>query len=229
MEDVQTRVGSGVAVRETEVHIPLQPFVLHGTLALPDAPSGMVLFAHGSGSSRLSPRNRYVASALHEASLGTLLLDLLTAEEEVVDEETRQHRFDIELLSGRLVVAIDWLRRYERTQGQPVGLFGASTGAAAALLAATERPDEVRAMVSRGGRPDLAGPALASVRSPTLFIVGGDDEVVLALNQQALQRLPIAEKRLAIVPGATHLFEEPGALEKVARQAADWFRRYLRH
>jgi putative phosphoribosyl transferase len=229
MEDVQTRVGSGVAVRETEVRIPLQPFVLHGTLALPDAPTGLVLFAHGSGSSRLSPRNRYVASALHEASLGTLLLDLLTAEEEVVDEETRQHRFDIELLSGRLVVAIDWLRRDERTQGLPVGLFGASTGAAAALLAATERPDEVRAIVSRGGRPDLAGPALASVRSPTLFIVGGDDEVVLALNQQAFQRLPIAEKRLAIVPGATHLFQEPGALEKVARLAADWFRRYLRH
>jgi putative phosphoribosyl transferase len=225
MEDVQTR--DARPVRESEVRIPLRPFELHGTLALPEAASGLVLFAHGSGSSRLSPRNRYVATELNQANLGTLLLDLLTDEEEKVDEETRQHRFDIELLAGRLAVASDWLDHDPRTRGLPVGLFGASTGAAAALLAASDRPEQVRAIVSRGGRPDLAGSALAVVRAPTLFIVGGEDEVVLALNQQALRKLPVAEKRLVVVAGASHLFQEPGALEEVAHLASGWFRKYL--
>jgi pimeloyl-ACP methyl ester carboxylesterase len=185
----------------------------------------VVLFAHGSGSSRFSPRNRAVAQALQQVRLGTLLLDLLTAEEERVDEETRLHRFDIDLLAGRLVVAIDWLA-VGRTRALPVGLFGASTGAAAALVAASERATEVRAVVSPGGRPDLAGPALASVHTPTLLIVGSRDEVVLALNRQALERLP-ADSRLVVVPGASHLFEEAGALEAVSGLAARWFQEHL--
>jgi dienelactone hydrolase len=219
--------GQHVALAESTVHIPLDPFVLEGTLVLPDAASGVVLFAHGSGSSRFSPRNRSVAGMLHQAGMGTLLLDLLTAEEERVDEETRLHRFDIDLLAGRLVVAIDWLKRQPRTGHQPVGLFGASTGAAAALVAASERAAEVRAVVSRGGRPDLAGRALEAVQAPTLLIVGSADEVVLALNRQALDHLGAAQKNLAIVPGASHLFEEPGALESVARLASRWFDNFL--
>ena len=199
---------------------------LEGTLALPPKAQGMVLFAHGSGSSRHSPRNRFVAEQLQGGGLGTLLVDLLTPQEEAIDARTRQLRFDIGLLAERLVGAIDWLAQQSATRGLPVGLFGASTGAGAALVAAAARPDAVEAVVSRGGRPDLAGDALPLVRAPTLFIVGGRDEQVIELNRQAMARMR-APVKLEIIPGATHLFEEPGALEQVARLARDWFVRYL--
>jgi dienelactone hydrolase len=185
-----------------------------------------VLFAHGSGSSRHSPRNRRVAALLIEAGLATLLIDLLTPAEEMVDLRTARLRFDIGLLAERLVGATDWLTRYPETRDLRIGYFGASTGAGAALVAAAERPHIVGAVVSRGGRPHLAGPALARVRAPTLLIVGGNDLPVIALNQEAFEQLR-CEKRLAIVPGATHLFEEPGALDQVARLAREWFERYL--
>jgi putative phosphoribosyl transferase len=213
-------------VQEREIKIALDPFVLVGTLALPDAATGVVVFAHGSGSSRTSPRNRAVAAELHRGQLGTLLLDLLTAEEERVDDETREHRFDIDLLAGRLVSAIDWLGAQRGTRGLPVGLFGASTGAAAALIAAAERTNDVKAVVSRGGRVELAGPALASVQAPTLLIVGEDDEFIVRVNDRALIQLR-AEKKIHVVPGATHLFEEPGALDAVAQAARAWFQRHL--
>jgi dienelactone hydrolase len=187
---------------------------------------GVVVFAHGSGSSRFSSRNRFVASVLEQAGLATLLMDLLTRDEEVVDQLTAHLRFDIELLAERLVAATDWLAEQDDTTDLPIGYFGASTGAAAALVAAAERPEVVRAIVSRGGRPDLAGPALSRVRAPTLLIVGSRDELVIELNRAALNELR-GEKRLEIVPGATHLFEEPGTLEAVARLARDWFVRYL--
>lgn len=196
--------------------------LLTGDLAVPDAANATVLFAHGSGSSRFSPRNRAVAAALREEGLATLLLDLLTGEEEHVDAATAEHRFDIPLLGRRLVAAIDALGRTERTAGLPVGLFGASTGAAAALTAAAERGGPVYAVVSRGGRPDLAGDALPEVLAPVLLVVGGHDAEVLRLNEAAADRLR-APHRLHVVPGATHLFEEPGALEEVAREAAAWF------
>jgi putative phosphoribosyl transferase len=214
-------------VRESEVRIVLDPFVLDGTLTLPTPATAVILFAHGSGSSRFSPRNRAVASELHAAKMGTLLLDLLTSDEELVDSSTRQHRFDIELLAGRVVVAIDWLREDPRTKAKPIGLFGASTGAAAALIGAAERPREVGAVVSRGGRVDLAGPALASVHAPTLFIVGSKDREVLELNQEALEDLASADKQLFVVPGASHLFEERGALSVVAEQTRVWFGNHL--
>jgi dienelactone hydrolase len=185
-----------------------------------------VLFAHGSGSSRHSPRNRYVARALNEAKLATLLIDLLTLHEEVIDARTAQLRFDIDLLAERLVDATDWLIQFPDTKHLAIGYFGASTGAAAALAAAAVRQDAVAAIVSRGGRPDLAGPALPQVRAPTLLIVGGNDGQVIELNRQALAQLR-CEKQLMIVPGATHLFEEPGALDEVARLARDWFERHL--
>jgi putative phosphoribosyl transferase len=185
-----------------------------------------VLFAHGSGSGRSSPRNLYVARVLRQAGLSTLLIDLLTAQEEAVDLRTRQLRFDIGLLAERLVGATDWLRDNPATQNLRIGYFGASTGAGAALVAAAERPDEVDAVVSRGGRPDLAGEALSRVEAPTLLIVGGSDVPVIGMNEEALGRMHV-EKRLEIVPGATHLFEEVGALEEVARLASSWFRRYL--
>jgi len=185
-----------------------------------------VLFAHGSGSSRLSPRNRYVARALRDAGLATLLIDLLSPDEEQADMVTGGLRFDIGLLAARLVDAIEWLAAEPSTRARRVGLFGASTGGGAALVAAAERPDSVGAVVSRGGRPDLAGDALPRVSAPTLLVVGGEDDVVIALNQQALEQMR-AEVRLEIVPGATHLFEEPGALEQVAALAADWFRQHL--
>jgi putative phosphoribosyl transferase len=191
------------------------------------AGGGLVVFAHGSGSSRHSPRNRRVAAELQRAGLGTLLMDLLTAEEEAVDLRTRALRFDIGLLARRLVAAVDWLEGRAEAAGGRLGLFGASTGAAGALVAAAERPGRVAAVVSRGGRPDLAGPALGRVRAPTLLVVGGADLQVLELNRQAAGRLA-AEHRLEVVPGATHLFEEPGALEAVALLAADWFARHLR-
>jgi dienelactone hydrolase len=195
---------------------------LEGNLVVPDAARGVVLFAHGSGSSRHSPRNRFVARVLHEANLGTLLLDLLTADEETADAHTAQLRFDIDLLAQRLIGATDWLSQHGQLKSYPVGYFGASTGAAAALVAAAERPT-VAAVVSRGGRPDLAGPALARVQAPTLLIVGGKDYPVIDMNRQALDQLAALEKQLVIVPGATHLFEENGALKAVADLASEWF------
>jgi pimeloyl-ACP methyl ester carboxylesterase len=200
---------------------------LEGNLTIPEGARGVVLFAHGSGSGRHSPRNRFVAGQLREAGLATLLIDLLTEEEEAVDQYTAQHRFDIGLLAERLVGATEWLAQDQRTAGLSIGHFGASTGAAAALVAAARLPDIVNAVVSRGGRPDLAGDWLRSVRAPTLLIVGGDDEPVISLNEEALARLAAPVKKLVIVPGATHLFEEPGKLEEVARLAADWFTRQL--
>jgi dienelactone hydrolase len=209
-----------------QVAVPAGDAVLEGDLVVPAGATGIVAFAHGSGSSRHSPRNKRVADTLNEAGLGTLLVDLLTPAEEAVDRVTAQHRFDIALLARRLVAAVDWLRHTAAPE-LPVGLFGASTGAAAALVAAAERPNDVRAVVSRGGRPDLAGAALARVRAATLLIVGGRDPQVLELNGLALEALGAVEKQLVIVPGATHLFEEPGTLDEVARLAADWFSRHL--
>jgi pimeloyl-ACP methyl ester carboxylesterase len=199
---------------------------LEGDLVVPRGAQGIVLFAHGSGSSRRSPRNRYVAQVLHEAGLATLLLDLLTTKEEAIDLQTRQFRFDIGLLATRLVGATDWLLQNLQTRHLKVGYFGASTGSAAALIAATDRPNAVGTIVSRGGRPDLAGSALSRIQIPTLLIVGGNDFLVVDLNQKALEQIRAA-KRLEIIPGATHLFEEPGALEKVAWLASQWFKRYL--
>jgi putative phosphoribosyl transferase len=200
--------------------------ILEGDLHIPSGASGIVLFAHGSGSSRHSPRNQFVANMLNEAGLATLLFDLLTADEERKDRYTAQLRFDIRLLSQRVIEATEWLSHQEMTRTLPVGYFGASTGAAAALVAAAALPATVRAIVSRGGRPDLAGQVLTRVQAPTLLIVGGEDTQVIELNRLALALLP-GDKRLEIVPGATHLFEEPGALEQVARLACDWFTRYL--
>lgn len=201
---------------------------LAGDLAVPAGASGIVLFAHGSGSSRFSSRNRYVARELNAAGLGTLLIDLLTRDEEEAERHTRHLRFDIGLLADRLAGAIRWLRREPETGALPVGLFGASTGGGAALVAAARQPDEVAAVVSRGGRPDLAGDALPHVRAPTLLIVGGDDVPVIGMNRDAMARMsPAAEVRLEIVPGASHLFEEPGTLEEVARLASAWFVRNL--
>lgn len=208
---------------EQLVRIPVDQAHVEGLLALPAAPIGVVLFAHGSGSSRHSPRNNHVAGVLHAHGVGTLLLDLLTPEE---DRDYRA-RFDIALLTQRLRAAARWLGRQPLTRALPMGYFGASTGAAAALMAAAAQGSGIRAVVSRGGRPDLAGPeALARVACPTLLLVGGRDEEVLELNRQAasLMRCP---HRLSVVPGATHLFEEPGTLEAAARQAADWFEKYL--
>jgi putative phosphoribosyl transferase len=211
---------------DQSLQIPAGSVVLEADLALPDAARGVVLFAHGSGSSRHSPRNRYVAGELQRAGLGTVLADLLTPAEEQLDARTAELRFDIGLLAVRLVELTDWLTAHEPTAGLPIGLFGASTGAAAALVAAARRPAAVDAVVSRGGRPDLAGDALAAVHQPTLLIVGGRDTVVIELNRQAMAMIP-GETRLEIVPGATHLFEEPGALEQVARLARNWFVRHL--
>ena len=213
-------------VEETLVHVSAGSVTLDGNLSLPEESRAVVLFAHGSGSSRHSSRNRYVARVLNEAKLATLLIDLLTLDEEVIDARTAQLRFDIELLAERLVGATDWLTRFPDTKHLRIGYFGASTGAAAALVAAAVRPDVVSAVVSRGGRPDLAGAALMHVRAPTLLIVGGNDGQVLQLNRAALAELR-CEKQLMIVPGATHLFEEPGALDEVARLARDWFHRHL--
>ncbi len=209
------------------VRIPLPDLTLEGTLSLPEGALGVVLFAHGSGSGRFSTRNRYVARLLREAGLGTLLIDLLSREEERIDQVTRHLRFDIPLLGRRVTGAVDWLRREPRTRALPIGIFGASTGAAAALIGAAARPGAVAAVVSRGGRPDLADEALERVRAPTLLIVGGADAGVIPLNEQARARLR-CEERMELVPGATHLFEEPGTLEEVARLTADWFARHFR-
>lgn len=212
---------------EYPVQVSAGNVTLEGNLCLPEGSRGIVAFAHGSGSSRHSPRNRYVAQFLSDAGLATLLFDLLTAEEETEDIQTGKLRFDINLLTQRLVAATDWLKENIETRELSVGYFGASTGAAAALVAAAERPDIVAAVVSRGGRPDLAKQALPRVKAPTLLIVGGHDFPVIEMNQEALAKLNV-EKELVIVPGATHLFEEPGALEEVARLAANWFSSHLK-
>ena len=216
----------GWAGEERVVRVAVGLVTLEGDLSLPEGARGVVLFAHGSGSSRHSPRNRYVARLLNEAKLATLLIDLLTPEEEAIDLWTAHLRFDIGLLAERLVGTTDWLTQHPDTRDLRVGYFGASTGAGAALVAAAEQPPAVGAVVSRGGRPDLAGPALARVRAPTLLIVGGNDFQVIELNRAALAQLR-CEKQLVIIPGATHLFEEPGALDEVARLAREWFERHL--
>lgn len=208
-------------LQERAVRIP--PVGLEGDLVLPENVGGVVVFAHGSGSSRHSSRNRFVARLLQEGGLGTLLMDLLTLDEEQIDERTRHLRFDIPLLARRLVQATDWLGK--EAADLPVGYFGASTGGGAALVAAAERPN-IGAVVSRGGRPDLAGPALPNVKAPTLLIVGGEDRPVIEMNKQAQARLR-TEVKLEIIPGATHLFEEPGALDQVARLALNWFQQHL--
>jgi dienelactone hydrolase len=206
-------------VQAGDIDIPADDVDLQATVTIPAEHRATVVFAHGSGSGRHSPRNQFVAKALNDAGFATVLADLLTPEEERVDARTGQHRFDIELLAARVVHVVDWA-------ADDVGVFGASTGAAAALMAAAERPSLVNAVVSRGGRPDLAGDALPRVNAPTRLIVGGHDEVVLGLNQQAFDVLQ-CEKHLDVVPGATHLFEEPGALERVAELAAAWFTAHL--
>ncbi|WP_431108659.1 dienelactone hydrolase family protein [Variovorax paradoxus] len=199
---------------------------LDADLSVPASCNGIVLFAHGSGSSRLSPRNRQVAESLNASRLATLLVDLLTPDEEAEDQRTRELRFDIAMLADRLVGLTDWLRSNDQTANLRIGYFGASTGAGAALVAAAQRPDTVNAVVSRGGRPDLAGPALERVRAPTLLIVGGNDGPVIDMNSQAMAAMH-CEKRMTIVPGATHLFEEPDALGAVSTLARDWFKSHL--
>lgn len=216
----------GARPKTNDVTVQAADAALEGALVLPPRAAGIVVFAHGSGSSRFSPRNHYVADVLHEGGLGTLLFDLLTASEHAIDELTRELRFDIDLLTRRLTGAIDWLVSETGTARFPIGLFGASTGAAAALRAAAARPDRVAAVVSRGGRPDLAMDALPQVRAPTLLIVGGLDGPVIGMNRAAAARLETLH-RVEIVEGATHLFEEPGKLEEVAQLARDWFQQHL--
>lgn len=211
----------------TAVQVRVGGDLIEGDLLVPAVAAGLVVFAHGSGSSRFSGRNRAVALVLHRAGYATLLMDLLTRQEETIDIATREYRFDIERLGRRVTAALDWAQGQPLLAALPAGCFGASTGAAAALIAAAERPDLVRAVISRGGRPDLAGDALPRVQAPTLLIVGGHDEQVIALNRAAMRRVR-APVQLAIVPGATHLFEEPGALEAVSRLAADWCDQHLR-
>jgi pimeloyl-ACP methyl ester carboxylesterase len=209
------------------VHVDIGPAVsLAGNLLIPPGATGVVLFAHGSGSSRFSRRNLSVASFLREGALATLLIDLLTPDEERIDERTRHLRFDIAMLADRLVATSEWLARQDETWDLPIGLFGASTGGGAALVAAARRPERIRAVVTRGGRPDLAGDALPHVKAPTRLIVGGDDVPVIRMNHEAYDRMT-AVRQLEIVPGASHLFEEPGTLERVAQLARDWFRQYL--
>jgi putative phosphoribosyl transferase len=209
-----------------EVRIPAGQATLDGNLTLVGEAAGLVLFAHGSGSSRHSPRNQFVARTLNKARLTTLLFDLLTPDEESVDLYTREHRFNIGLLAERLVYATKWTKQQKEIANLRIGYFGSSTGAAAALIAAAELPDETGAVVSRGGRPDLAGAALPKVKAPTLLIVGGEDHVVIELNERARTQMK-CECRIDIVPGATHLFEEPGTLEQVAKLASDWFVTHL--
>jgi len=212
--------------RDVSVKIPVGKVVLEGILNLTGDSKSIVLFAHGSGSGRFSPRNQYVAKEFNKVGIGTLLFDLLTITEEEEDELTAEYRFNIPLLAQRLVGVTEWLKKEEATKGLVVGYFGASTGAAAALIGAAKLPDVVAAVVSRGGRPDLAADYLEEVRAPTLLLVGGLDDEVIELNRLAMARMR-SEKKLVIVPGATHLFEEPGKLVEVARLSADWFLRYL--
>jgi putative phosphoribosyl transferase len=217
-----------MAMPETATLIPLGNIELAADISIPDRANSVVLFAHGSGSSRHSPRNRQVAGGLNRGGIGTILVDLLTEAEESVDLETAELRFDIPLLGRRLGAITGWIHSQPDLKNLRLGYFGASTGAAAALMAAADRPKTVHAMVSRGGRPDLAGAALQRVEAPTLFIVGGDDPVVLDLNYWAMARLPHETvHKLEIIPGAGHLFEEPGALDKVAALARDWFHAHL--
>ena len=211
-----------MTVDQQDIAIRIDDLELEGTVAIPQRASGLVMFAHGSGSSRFSPRNRHVAEVLHKRGLATLLFDLLTEEEERIDAVDATLRFDIDMLSERLVAATDAIVRTGRARGLPLGYFGGSTGAAAALIAAARRPAQISAIVSRGGRPDLAASALALVRAPTLMIVGGADAWVLQMNREAAARMT-APCEVAVVPGATHLFEEPGALDEVARLAGEWF------
>jgi putative phosphoribosyl transferase len=211
---------------EKAVQIPAGAVTLHGDLAVPQGSRGIVLFAHGTGSSRMSPRNRYVARVLADAGLSTLLMDLLTVDEEAIDTRTGHLRFDIGFLAERLGAATDWVTSSPATGHLAVGYFGASTGAGAALMAAAQRPEVVRTIVSRGGRPDLAGDALERVKVPTLLIVGGHDAPVIGMNRKAMARMR-SEVKIEIVPGASHLFEEPGTLEVVARLARDWFAQHL--
>lgn len=207
----------------TGLRIPVRGVTLTGDLMIPDVPRGLIVFAHGSGSSRLSPRNQQVAAALRASDFATLLFDLLTPAEEAVDADTGYLRFDIDLLATRLADVADWLMSNAETRDLKIGYFGASTGAAAALVAAALRPNAVGAVVSRGGRPDLAGSFLPLVYAPTLLIVGGNDRPVIAMNEGAMRRMTNARTELVIVPGATHLFEERGALEEVSRLAGKWF------
>jgi putative phosphoribosyl transferase len=210
----------------TEVQIPARRAVLSGNLTIPENAMALVLFAHGSGSSRHSPRNQFVARTLNRAGLGTLLFDLLTPGEEALDIRTREHRFNISLLAERLVHATKWAKEQKETRDLRIGYFGSSTGGGAALVAAAEMPDEVGAVVSRGGRPDLAGEALPKVKAPTLLIVGGEDHIVIGMNEEARAQMR-CEVKIDIVPGASHLFEEPGTLEQVATLASDWFSLHL--
>ena len=219
-------MNSTTSVTSRPVRIETAGVFLNGDLTIPDEATGLVIFVHGSGSSRFSRRNRAVADVLTRAKLGTLLLDLLTEPEERTDAVTAEFRFDIPLLGERTTGVVDWAATSTLTASLPLGLFGASTGAAAALIAAAQRPRAVRAVVSRGGRPDLAEDALERVTAPTLLIVGGRDDLVIELNQQALDCLS-GERAIKIVPGATHLFEEPGALQEVARLATTWFLDHL--
>lgn len=217
---------TSTAIQEQPVRISLGQTMLEGDLAIPAEAKGIVVFAHGSGSGRFSSRNLFVAQYLQNEGLATLLFDLLTRREEEIDNYTMKLRFDIDLLAGRLSGATKWLIAQEGVENLAVGYFGASTGAAAALIAETRNPDVVRAVVSRGGRPDLAGQALRRVQAPTLFIVGGNDRQVIELNEEAMKQVS-ALKKLIIIPGATHLFEEPGALKSVAELASQWFREHL--
>jgi putative phosphoribosyl transferase len=217
---------STTAEEAVVIRVPNGAGAIEADLRIPERAKGLVVFAHGSGSSRFSRRNRAVAEFLDARGFATLLLDLLTHAEEVVDVQTRQHRFDIDLLGRRVVVATDWAQERDDLSSLPLGYFGASTGAAAAIIGAAARPAIVRAIVSRGGRPDLAAPALPNVAAPTLLIVGGRDEPVIDMNREAMQRMK-AKATLEIVPGATHLFEEPGTLEQVMELASAWFQTHL--
>jgi len=219
----QGKTNFGIA---RDVVIPLTRGQLQGELNIPSGASGVVLFAHGSGSSRHSPRNKYVARTLHQSKIGAFLIDLLTREEEDEEKYTRHLRFDIDLLAQRLIFATNWIKKHEEVESFPIGYFGSSTGAAAALVAAAELGEQVAVVVSRGGRPDLAGASLPRVKAPTLLIVGGRDEQVISLNLNAYRQLQ-CEKKIEVVAGATHLFEEPGTLEEVARLAAEWFKKHF--
>lgn len=210
----------------TPVRVPLEKTALQGDLSISPDPSGLVIFVHGSGSSRFSPRNRHVAEQLNKHGLATLLLDLLTEDENAIDSETMQYRFDIPMLADRSTLVVSWVRKQPGLERLPIGLFGASTGAAAALITAAAMPSQIAAVVSRGGRPDLAKDTLNKVQAPTLLIVGGKDRVVIDLNEKAVKQMRCI-RQLQIIPGATHLFEEPGALEQVADAASGWFLTYL--
>jgi dienelactone hydrolase len=219
---------SKLRIEHIATAIPAGTVLLEADILLPERAQGLVVFAHGSGSSRRSPRNRHVSEILNEGGLGAVLVDLLTPSEEATDRRTGELRFDIPMLGDRVVAIVDWISAQKGLGQLRIGCFGASTGAAAALLAASVRPDLVRAVVSRGGRPDLAGTALRRVKAPSLFIVGGDDPLVLGMNREAIALLPReTEHKVEIVPGATHLFEEPGALDQVAALAREWFRKHL--